>query len=91
MLRVAGRRLSSLSWRSAHTSSSSAFIARNPINGSDSPSSDRYGSIPRNFSVSSVFMDQNRGHSFLLFFVPLKSRGFGFRVPIHLICNRCMY
>ncbi|XP_057486354.1 cytochrome b-c1 complex subunit Rieske-4, mitochondrial-like isoform X1 [Actinidia eriantha] len=61
MLRVAGRRLSSLSWRSAHTSSSSAFIARNPINGSDSPSSDRHGSMPRTFSVSSVFLDQNRG------------------------------
>ncbi|PSS13727.1 Cytochrome b-c1 complex subunit Rieske-3 like [Actinidia chinensis var. chinensis] len=61
MLRVAGRRLSSLSWRSAHTSSASVFIARNPINGSDSQSCDLPESIPHTFSVSSVLMNQIRG------------------------------
>ncbi|KAI7997219.1 hypothetical protein LOK49_LG10G00038 [Camellia lanceoleosa] len=55
MLRIAGRRLSSLSWRSAQTSSSSAFIARNPINGSDSICP------PHTFSPSSAFLDQIRG------------------------------
>ncbi|KAF5934849.1 cytochrome b-c1 complex subunit Rieske-4, mitochondrial-like [Camellia sinensis] len=55
MLRIAGRRLSSLSWRSAQTSSSSAVIARNPINGSDSICP------PHTFSPSSAFLDQIRG------------------------------
>ncbi|THG21639.1 hypothetical protein TEA_000268 [Camellia sinensis var. sinensis] len=54
MLRIAGRRLSSLSWRSAQTSSSSAVIARNPINGSDSICP------PHTFSPSSAFLDQIR-------------------------------
>uniref|UniRef100_A0A5B6YL39 Cytochrome b-c1 complex subunit Rieske, mitochondrial n=2 Tax=Davidia involucrata TaxID=16924 RepID=A0A5B6YL39_DAVIN len=63
MLRVAGRRLSSLSWRSAQTQTSSAFIDRNPISGGDSPPSDGFRSIcpPHAFSLSSVFRDQIRG------------------------------
>ncbi|XP_059633418.1 cytochrome b-c1 complex subunit Rieske-4, mitochondrial [Cornus florida] len=64
MLRVAGRRLTSLSWRSTQTSS--AFVNRNPINGSDSPSSDSSWSasqLPYTFSVSSQFLDQIRGFS----------------------------
>ncbi|CAL5395880.1 unnamed protein product [Camellia sinensis] len=66
MLRVAGRRVSSLSWRSTQASPS-AFMARNPINGgSDSPSHDlRSICPPHTFSISSssssVFLDQIRG------------------------------
>lgn len=63
MLRIAGRRLSSLSsWRSAQTSP--AFIVRNPINGVDS-SSDHHRSIspPNPFTLSSFFLDQVRGFS----------------------------
>ncbi|KAA8529983.1 hypothetical protein F0562_034413 [Nyssa sinensis] len=61
MLRVAGRRLSSLSWRSAHTSS--AFIPRNPVNGGDSPSDGRPRSICPSNTVSLGFVcrDQIRG------------------------------
>uniref|UniRef100_A0A5B7C0G5 NHL repeat-containing protein 2 n=1 Tax=Davidia involucrata TaxID=16924 RepID=A0A5B7C0G5_DAVIN len=58
MLRVAGRRLSPLSWRSAQTSL--PFIARNPINGGNSPSNGgpRYICPPHTFSL---FLDQIRG------------------------------
>ncbi|XAR64330.1 Ubiquinol--cytochrome-c reductase [Bertholletia excelsa] len=61
MLKLAARRLSSLSWRSAQTSSSS-FIAGNRINPFDSLSSGP-GAIysPSTFSSSSVCLDQIRG------------------------------
>ncbi|KAA8532282.1 hypothetical protein F0562_032315 [Nyssa sinensis] len=60
MLRVAGRRLSSLSWRSAQTSS--AFVAGNPISGGDIPSDGSTTMCPSHaFSLSSVFRDQIRG------------------------------
>ncbi|XP_052186736.1 cytochrome b-c1 complex subunit Rieske-4, mitochondrial-like [Diospyros lotus] len=62
MLRVAGRRLSSLSWmRSAQTS---PFVVRNAITGPDSPSgSPKSACSPHAFSVNSMFLDQFRGFS----------------------------
>lgn len=62
MLRIAGRRLTSLSWRSGHTSSA-AFVSRNPI---DSSSDGRTGSISspvHSFASSNLLLDQIRGFS----------------------------
>ncbi|XP_047312457.1 cytochrome b-c1 complex subunit Rieske-4, mitochondrial-like [Impatiens glandulifera] len=56
MIRLVGRRFSSLSWRSAQ--SSSPFIARNPINGSDGP---RSTWSPPVFPGSSMLLVQVRG------------------------------
>ncbi|XP_052206116.1 cytochrome b-c1 complex subunit Rieske-4, mitochondrial-like [Diospyros lotus] len=61
MLRFAGRRLSSLSWRPTYAPSS-AFVSRNSINGCDSPSDGSRSVIaPHAFSLSSSFLDQVRG------------------------------
>ncbi|PSS12084.1 Cytochrome b-c1 complex subunit Rieske-5 like isoform 1 [Actinidia chinensis var. chinensis] len=62
MLRVAGRRLSSLSRRWSGQVSSSAFIARNPIDGCCSPfDGSRSTCPPQPFSLGSVFLHQIRG------------------------------
>ncbi|KAI8527855.1 hypothetical protein RHMOL_Rhmol12G0106100 [Rhododendron molle] len=66
MLRVAGRKLSSsIPWRSSPASSSSAFIASNPLNGRDSSSG---GNGPQSisspnysFSLASEFLHSIRG------------------------------
>ncbi|KAK6124433.1 hypothetical protein DH2020_041853 [Rehmannia glutinosa] len=63
MLRVAGRRLSSLSWRSGQTSSA-AFVSRNPF-AVDSSSDGRTGSKSSpdlSFAHVNSFFDQIRGH-----------------------------
>jgi succinate dehydrogenase cytochrome b556 subunit len=58
MLRVAGRRISSsLSWRSAH-SSSPAFFSRYPVNASDSPSDGPTGSV---YSPHPYLLEQLKG------------------------------
>ncbi|KAL7135231.1 hypothetical protein ABFS83_11G079500 [Erythranthe nasuta] len=66
MLRVAGRRLSSLSWRSGQTSSA-AFVSRNPFTAVDSSSDGRrsgpISSSDHSFAFSSSVLDQIRGFS----------------------------
>ncbi|KAL2244844.1 cytochrome b-c1 complex subunit Rieske-4, mitochondrial-like [Sesamum indicum] len=65
MLRVAGRRLSSLSWRSGQTSSA-AFVSRNPFTASDSSADGRTISISspaHSFALMDSFADQIRGFS----------------------------
>ncbi|XAR48249.1 Ubiquinol--cytochrome-c reductase [Bertholletia excelsa] len=61
MLRIAGRRLSSLSWRYPPTSSS-AFVVRSPISDCDSPANGpRSICPPHTLSAGSFFLDQIRG------------------------------
>ncbi|KAL0398672.1 UNVERIFIED_CONTAM: Cytochrome b-c1 complex subunit Rieske, mitochondrial [Sesamum radiatum] len=65
MLRVAGRRLSSLSWRSGQTSSA-AFVTRNPFTAADSSADGRTVSISspaHSFALIDSFADQIRGFS----------------------------
>ncbi|PIN18570.1 Ubiquinol cytochrome c reductase, subunit RIP1 [Handroanthus impetiginosus] len=65
MLRVTGRRLSSLSWLSGQTSSA-AFVPRNPFTPIDSFSGGHTGSISspvHSFSLINSFADQMRGFS----------------------------
>ncbi|KAL0305827.1 UNVERIFIED_CONTAM: Cytochrome b-c1 complex subunit Rieske, mitochondrial [Sesamum radiatum] len=65
MLRVAGRRLSSLSWRSGQTSSA-AFASRNPFTAADSSADGRTVSISspaHSFALIDSFADQIRGFS----------------------------
>lgn len=61
MLRVAGRRLSSLSWRPSQASS--AFVSTNPFSVSDSSDSSRSSIVspPPTFSLTSEFIRQIRG------------------------------
>ncbi|KAI5679456.1 hypothetical protein M9H77_10406 [Catharanthus roseus] len=63
MLRVAGRRLSSLSWRPSQASS--AFVSTNPFSVSDSSDSSRSSIVspPPTFSLTSEFIRQIRGFS----------------------------
>ncbi|PIN00147.1 Ubiquinol cytochrome c reductase, subunit RIP1 [Handroanthus impetiginosus] len=65
MLRVAGRRLSTLSWRSGQTSSG-AFVSRNPITAIDSSSDGPTRSVSspvHSLSFSNSILDQIRGFS----------------------------
>ncbi|KAL7088828.1 hypothetical protein ACP275_13G152300 [Erythranthe tilingii] len=65
MLRLAGRRLSSLSWQSGHASSA-AFASRNPFTAVDPSSDGRIVSISssaHSFSFITSFPDQIRGFS----------------------------
>ncbi|KAL8460285.1 hypothetical protein ACS0TY_031209 [Phlomoides rotata] len=61
MLRVAGRRLYSLSWRSGHTSSA-ASVSRNPFAAVDSPSDER-AAPAGSFSLINSFPNHIRGFS----------------------------
>ncbi|KAL2543431.1 Ubiquinol-cytochrome C reductase iron-sulfur subunit [Abeliophyllum distichum] len=64
MLRVAGRRLSFLSWRSAQPSPAAAYLSRNPINGVDScDNSTRSISSPHPLHLTSAFLHQIMGFS----------------------------
>ncbi|KAI3467815.1 hypothetical protein Pfo_024478 [Paulownia fortunei] len=65
MLRVAGRRLSSLSWQSGQASSA-AFVSRNPFIAVDSSSDGRTrskSSSAHSFAFSNTLLDQIRGFS----------------------------
>ncbi|KAL0363308.1 UNVERIFIED_CONTAM: Cytochrome b-c1 complex subunit Rieske-2, mitochondrial [Sesamum calycinum] len=68
MLRVAGRRLSSLSWRSGQTSSA-AFASRNPFTAADSSADGRTVSISspaHSIALIDSFADQIRGQDMSL-------------------------
>ncbi|XP_022885301.1 cytochrome b-c1 complex subunit Rieske-4, mitochondrial-like isoform X1 [Olea europaea var. sylvestris] len=64
MLRVAGRKLTSLSWRSAQLSPAAAYLSSNPINGIDScDNPTKSVSSPLHLSSTSAFLHQIVGFS----------------------------
>lgn len=78
MLRVAGRKLTSLSWRSAQLSPAAAYLSSNPINGIDScDNPTKSVSSPLHLSSTSAFLHQIVGKPFDLSLV-------GFHLTYHL-------